>query len=236
MTKPEIIGSARSTYTRVVRMVCEEKRINHLLTEVALGAPELAAIHPFGNDAGAAPRRGRVVRIQGDRPATLTVSSPRRSSSRPSRLSQRSPSSGCRWSIRWSIARSSAPISTPTSRPVPPDGSPNRAAIEAVMPALREQVAVLDRAVARTGHLVGNAFTLADINLMPILHRLKIPPEGAAALAAAKHLSGYYERHAERSELHPLPNRRPAHRVGPIELGPEGRIIHLPIAPLALRE
>ena len=81
--------------------------------------------------------------------------------------------------------------------PGTPDGTPNRAAIEAVMPALSEQVAVLDRAVAR-GHLVGDPFTFADINLMPLLHRLKIPPEGAAALAAAKNLSAYYARHAER--------------------------------------
>ena len=48
MSKPEIIGSSRSTYTRVVRMVCEEKGIDHTLTEVALGAPELGLIHPFG--------------------------------------------------------------------------------------------------------------------------------------------------------------------------------------------
>ena len=38
MTKPEIIGSARSTYTRVVRMVCEEKAIDYVLTERTLGA------------------------------------------------------------------------------------------------------------------------------------------------------------------------------------------------------
>jgi len=48
MTKPEIIGSARSTYTRVVRMVCVEKAIEYTLTETALGAPELRAIHPLG--------------------------------------------------------------------------------------------------------------------------------------------------------------------------------------------
>lgn len=48
MPKPEIIGSARSTYTRVVRMVCEEKGIDYVLTERMLGAPELVAIHPFG--------------------------------------------------------------------------------------------------------------------------------------------------------------------------------------------
>jgi len=50
MPKPEIIGSVRSTYTRVVRMVCEEKGIEYLLTERPLGAPEIFAIHPFGND------------------------------------------------------------------------------------------------------------------------------------------------------------------------------------------
>jgi len=48
MLKPEIIGSLRSTYTRVVRMVCEEKGIEYVLEEAELGAPEIFAIHPFG--------------------------------------------------------------------------------------------------------------------------------------------------------------------------------------------
>src|SRR5713101_4342402 len=48
MPLPEIIGSARSSYTRVVRMVCEEKGIAYLLTERPLRAPEILAIHPFG--------------------------------------------------------------------------------------------------------------------------------------------------------------------------------------------
>ena len=48
------------------------------------------------------------------------------------------------------------------------------------MPAVREQPGVLDRAVSWRGHLVGEQFTFADINLMPILHRLGQAPEGAA--------------------------------------------------------
>src|SRR5260370_14525458 len=48
MPKPEILGSLRSSYTRVVRIVCEEKRIDDVLTETLLGAPEIRAIHPFG--------------------------------------------------------------------------------------------------------------------------------------------------------------------------------------------
>jgi glutathione S-transferase len=66
------------------------------------------------------------------------------------------------------------------------------------MPAVREQLAVLDRAVAATGYLVGERFTLADINLMPILHRVGQFPEGAEALAAATHLARYYDTHAAR--------------------------------------
>src|SRR6516164_9816221 len=48
MMKPEIIGSMRSTYTRVVCMVCEEKSIEYVLTERPLNAPEILKIHPLG--------------------------------------------------------------------------------------------------------------------------------------------------------------------------------------------
>ena len=78
------------------------------------------------------------------------------------------------------------------------DKAPDRNAIDAVMPMVREQLAVLDKAVARTGHLVDDQFTFADINLLPILYRLKQAPEGAEAVAAAGHLARYYERHAAR--------------------------------------
>jgi glutathione S-transferase len=48
MATLEIIGSIRSTYTRVACMVCEEKGIDYVLTEKPLHAPEILAIHPFG--------------------------------------------------------------------------------------------------------------------------------------------------------------------------------------------
>jgi glutathione S-transferase len=60
MAVPEIIGSSRSTYTRVVRMVCEQKGIEYRLTEVPLQAPEIR--HPsFRQDASAASRRSRAL-------------------------------------------------------------------------------------------------------------------------------------------------------------------------------
>jgi glutathione S-transferase len=78
------------------------------------------------------------------------------------------------------------------------DGKPDRQAIEAVIPALHDQIAVLDRAVARTGYLVDDQYTFADINLMPILYYMRLVPEGAETLGRATNLAAYYDRHAER--------------------------------------
>lgn len=60
--------------------------------------------------------------------------------------------------------------------PKTPDGKPDRAAIDAVMPAVRAQLEILDRAVAVTGYLAGDQFTFADINLLPILDRVGCRP------------------------------------------------------------
>src|SRR5919205_3858512 len=45
---PEILGSARSTYTWAIRLLCEEKAIVYAWKETPLRAPDLYAIHPFG--------------------------------------------------------------------------------------------------------------------------------------------------------------------------------------------
>ena len=93
---------------------------------------------------------------------------------------------------------------------------PDRAEIDAVMPAVREQLGVLGRAVADTGYLVGDSFTFADINLLPLLHRVQQAPEGAEILAAATHLARYYDRHAARpSFTRTMPPDGPPRRVTP---------------------
>jgi len=94
MAKPEIIGSSRSTYTRAVCMVCEEKGIDYVLTEKPLHAPEIRAIHPFGKMPVL--RHGDVELFESK--AGSTAAFPRRSCCRPNRGRRRSPSNGCRWS------------------------------------------------------------------------------------------------------------------------------------------
>ena len=215
MPKPEIIGSARATYTRVVCMGCEEKGIEYGLTECALGAPELSAIHPLGKMPVL--RHGDVRLFESKAIATYLDRSfpgPELLPSDPylAALTEQ-------WVSLINTAIDRTLIRTYLYAYIAPkmaDGKPDRAAIEAVMPSVREHLGILDRAVAKTGHLVGDFFTFADINLLPILDRVRLPPEGADALAAAPDLAAYYVRHAARpSFVRTMPPAAPPGRVKP---------------------
>ena len=213
MPKPEIIGSARSTYTWAVRMVCEEKGIDYVLTEMPLRSPELLAIHPFGKMPVL--RHGDVELFESKAIATYLD----RSFPAPWLLPSDPHSAGLteQWVslvntvIDRTLIRTYvfAYIASKTA-----DGGPDWEAIDAVMPTVREQLGILDRAVAATGHLAGDQFTFADINLLPILYRLRQFPEGAQALAAVANLAGYFDRHAARpSFVRTIPPAGPPRRI-----------------------
>jgi glutathione S-transferase len=215
MATPEIIGSMRSTYTRVACMVCEEKGIEYVLTERPLHAPEILAIHPLGKMPVL--RHGDVELFESKAIATyldrsfpapyVFPSDPRRAA-----LTEQ-------WVSLVNTVMDRTLIRTYLYTYIAPktgDGEPDREAIEAVMPALREQIGVLDKAVAKSGYLVDDQFTFADINLLPILYRVQQFPEGAEALAAAHHLAGYYDRHAARPSFkRTIPPPGPPARVKP---------------------
>jgi glutathione S-transferase len=194
---PEIIGSIRSTYTRTACMVCQEKAIEYVLTETPLHAPEIFAIHPFGKMPVL--RHGDVELFESKAIATYL------DRSFPAPFVFPSDPHLAALTEQW-VSLVNTVIDRTLIRtylfayiaPTTADGSPDRKAIDAVMPAVHEQLGILDKAVARTGYLVGEQFTYADINLMPILYRVRQAPEGAAALAAATHLARYYDRHAAR--------------------------------------
>lgn len=197
MAKPEIIGSLRSTYTRVVCLVCEEKGIDYTLSETPLRAAELFAIHPLGKMPVL--RHGDLTLFESKAIATYldgAFPGPRLipTEPRPAALLEQ-------WVSFVNTAVDRTVIRTYLYAYIAPktaDGSPDRATIAAVLPELRQQVAVLDKAVAATGHLVGTELTFADLNLLPLLHRLGQAPEGAEVLAGATHLAAYYARHAAR--------------------------------------
>ncbi len=213
MTKPEIIGSMRSTYTRAVCMLCEEKAIDYTLTEVGRGAPELRAIHPFGKMPVL--QHGELALFESAAIAAYLDRSFGGPKLFPSEVRRAALTEQWVSFVNTVVDRSFvrtylyAYIATA-------DGKPDRAAIDRVMPEVRAQLAVLDKAVAKTGHLVDDTFTYADINLLVILDRLKLAPEGAQALGEAVNVAAYLAQHAMRqSFVRTAPPPGPPRRVQP---------------------
>jgi len=218
MPNVEIIGAARSTYVWGIRMVCEEKSIRYDLKEAGPRSPEASAIHPFGKIPVL--RHGDFELCESKAIATyldLSFPGPRLIPTEPRQAAL---------TEQW-VSLVNTRIDTTMIRtylfayilPKTEDGKPDRAAIDAVMPALQKEIGLIDRAVAKGGFLAGDSFTYADINLMPILFRVQHFPEGAAAVAAAKPLSDYYRRLAARPSFQntmppPGPPSRPQPTTG----------------------
>jgi glutathione S-transferase len=194
---PEISGSIRSTYTWAVCMVCEEKGIEYVLKETPLGAPELLAIHPLGRMPVL--RHGDVELFESKAIATYldrSFPAPHVFPSDPylAALTEQ-------WVSLVNTVMDRTMIRTYLLAYIAPKsagGAPDREAIEAVMPALREQIGILDKAVAGTGYLAGDRFTFADINLLPILYRMQQFAESEQIISATTNLARYYFRHAAR--------------------------------------
>lgn len=215
MANVEIYGFAPSTYVRVARMACEEKGVPYELKPVAPHSPEVLAIHPFGKIPVF--RHGDFELCESKAIATYVdriFDGPPLFPSEPRDLAR---------AEQWVSI-----VNTMMDRvfvrsylfayifPKTDDGKPDRKAIDAVLPELREHVGILDKALAETGYLAGDRYSFPDINLMPILFYTRQFPEGAEAIAKAHHLAGYYERNAARPAFkNTVPPPPPARQAKP---------------------
>jgi glutathione S-transferase len=212
MPELQIIGAPQSNYVCVVRIACHEKGVPYTLVPALPHSPEVDAIHPFG-------------KIPVMRHGDVTLSESRAigyyidHAFEGPPLAPRDPVKGAR-TEEW-ISHVNTTIDPLLVRqylvahlfPGTPDGSPNRAAIDAALPKMEQHFAVLDRAIAKTGHLVGDTFSLADINLLPILHYMAKAPESSAMLRRYASLSSYTDRHLSRPSAReatppPFPGRQ----------------------------
>jgi glutathione S-transferase len=81
------------------------------------------------------------------------------------------------------------------------NGVVDRARIDAAIPQMAPQFEIMDRAVAKTGQLVGESFTLADAYLTPIVFYMNAVPESAALMAKTSHLKAYLDRQMARKSV-----------------------------------
>jgi glutathione S-transferase len=196
MAALEIIGVPQSNYVWVVRMVCEEKGVPYELNPVRPHTPDVDAVHPFGKIP--VMRHGDVTLCESKAIATYidrVFDGPKvipEDAKRAAQVEQWVSLGNVefdRLMIRQYVVGYAFPKEP---------GKPDMAAIGEAAAKMKGQVEVLDKAVAKTGHLVGDSLTLADINILPMLFYVNRFEEGKALLGAAKNLSAYMERHFAR--------------------------------------
>ena len=212
MAELQIIGAPASNFVWACRIACAEKGVPYSLVPARPHTPEIDAIHPFG-------------KIPGMRHGDVTLCESRAICAYIERAFDGPPLAptdlvGAARCEQW-VSMVCTTIDPVMLRmyfaayifPGTSDGSPNRQAIDAALPKMEPQFAVLDRAVA-AGHLAGERFTLADAYLLPILYYMgKMPesaalldymgkmPESAALLGKAARLKSYLERHLDRRSV-----------------------------------
>ena len=197
MARIQIIGVPQSNYVWVVRMACEEKGVPYDLVPAPPHSPEVDAIHPLGKIP--AMRHGDIALCESKAIASYID----RTFSGPKLIPEdaRGAAEVEQWVSLVNTAVDPCMVRTYLLNylfPKGADGAPDRAAIDGVLPAMQKQIDLLDKAVAKTGHLAGNGFTLADINLMPILYYVQRSPEGSGMVHLANNLLAYFARHSER--------------------------------------
>jgi glutathione S-transferase len=200
MADLQIIGGAPSNFVWVTRVVCTEKSVPYQHIQAMPHTPEVDAIHPFGKVP--AMRHGDVTLCE----SRAIIGYIDRVFDGPS-LTPRDPIAAAQveqWVSMvcttidplWIRQYYAAYVLTARA-----GKEPDRATIDAVIPKMAPQFAIMDRAVAKTGHLVGESFTLADAYLTPVLFYMNAVPESRALLAQSPHLAAFLERHINRPSI-----------------------------------
>ncbi|HSZ73504.1 MAG TPA: glutathione S-transferase family protein [Rhizomicrobium sp.] len=195
MSDLEIIGAPQSNYVRSVRIACEEKGVAYKLVVVRPHTPDVDAIHPFGKIP--VMRHGDFTLCESKAIATYvdrTFAGPK--------LFPDDAKLGTK--IEQWVSLENTTIIPATNNYLAyyffrklPDGSLDHAAIDAALPDAKKALEVLN-AAASDGFLAGDMFTYADMNILPVLAYLRELPETGEIMKSLRHLTRYFETHAER--------------------------------------
>ena len=200
MPELELIGAAPSNYVWTCRIALAEKGVPYKHTEIMPHTPDVDSIHPFGKIP--VMRHGEVALCESRAICWYidhVFDGPKIMPSDPVKAAQ----------VEQWVSIVNTHIDPVWLRqylgsyifPKTPDGSPDRTIIDAAQPKMEQQFATMDRAVARSGHLVGDSFTLADMNFLPILFYMGKGPESSALLRRMPGLEAYLERHMARKSV-----------------------------------
>jgi glutathione S-transferase len=173
-----LLGDARSSYTRTVRMALLEKAVAYTLQEAAPHSAAIRAAHPFGRIP--ALRDGDLELWESAAIINyLDESFDTGISLRPGSILDRA---RC---TQWISAVNCYLYDTMIRRyllqvlfPRDPAGKPDRAIIDTALAEIPAQLDALEQAYARSDYLAGASLSAADLFVAPILAGLQFMPEG----------------------------------------------------------
>lgn len=197
MTDVTLYGPAMSTYVRTARLACAEKGISHTLEEVDFHAEDYRRLHPFNKVPVL--RHGDFTLFETEaicRYVDRAFPGPALQPTDPKALARMD-----QWMSAINDYVYPAMIEDIVwERFVVPmqGGQPDEAKIAAAVPKLVEYIAIFERALKDGAYLAGDAPSLADLALFPILVYVKTTPEGQEALKKAPALVAWFKRMAAR--------------------------------------
>jgi glutathione S-transferase len=194
----EIFGTPHSNFVRAVRMVLAEKALAYDYLPDRPHSPEAHAVQPLGLVPGL--RRGDVV--LGDSQAIvayldgLSLDLP---------MGPSGPNAEAAAIAQWISIVATIVDQTLIRRyvalyafPKGADGSPDRTAIEAVLPDLRNVFAMLETRLSGRDYLAAYRFTFADALLLTTLNPTLRRPEAAEISADTPAVRRYFGLHSQR--------------------------------------
>ena len=192
MSTLQIIGAPMSNFVRVVRMACHEKGVGYDLVAVRPHSPEVKAISPIGKIP--AMRHGDVALFE-----TRAICGYIDAVFPGPKLIPAEPVAAAMCE-QWMSAVTTHVDNVLLRQyligyffPGTPDGSPDRARIDAAVPKLAPVFAMLEAELTKHLYLGGDSYTLADIKLFPLVYLLPRAPESAALMQASPHLQAWFD-------------------------------------------
>jgi len=194
----EIFGSPQSNFVRAVRMVASEKGLAYVHHPVRPHSADAFAVHPLGLVPGFRHGEIRLGESQAivaylDRLRTDPPMGPAGSPVEAAEIAQWT--SIVATSVDRIIIRHYV---VPYVFPKTADGSPDRAAIEAVLPELRHVLSVLNARLKCRDFLASDRFTFADALLLATVSPARRFTEFDALFVESAELLRYFDLHAKR--------------------------------------
>jgi glutathione S-transferase len=185
-----IYGIPLSSYTRTVRMVCAEKGVSHDFEHVQLGSETLKALHPYGKVPVL--KHGDLVLYE----TGAIIHYIDEAFEGPS-LQPAEPAAHAIMELYLGVLNAyvygHAVRGYALHYIFAGASGPDRAAIDAGLPALARDLDLLDAAYQKSAWIAGDELSLADLLIMPVIGTVASFPEGAELVGARPNLGRAFD-------------------------------------------